>query len=288
MKGIVVVIAFITLMTACTNGANSVKRSAQKAFDKENIEYSDYISDDDNAEFGDMTDRDFTVNNVLHTEQYGDIHFSSYIPKSYTGEEPYALFVSLPGWEGLYFQGVGANLVEDFPFEARNYNDKMIVLSTQLDDWGDNSANMAIALTEYFLQNYNIDKDKVYLHGMSGGGETGSIIMGKKPELYTAYLETSSQWDGDIDVLVNAKTPVYFAIGEADSYYGAEPMKRAYKEIHKAYAEAGLSDSEIDKLLVLDIHDGEYFTERGFSDQHAGGQAFAHDESVMGWLFGDH
>lgn len=112
--------------------------------------------------------------------------------------------------------------------------------------------------------------------------------MGKKPELYTAYLETSSQWDGDINVLVNAKTPVYFAIGEDDSYYGAAPLKRAYEDIHKAYAEAGLSDSEINKLLVLDIRKGEYFTELGFSDQHAGGQAFAHDESIMGWLFGDH
>ena len=29
----------------------------------------------------------------------------------------------------------------------------------------------------------------------------------------------------------------------------------------------------------------DFFDSYGFSDQHAGGQAFAHDEAVMGWLF---
>lgn len=238
-------------------------------------------------DFGSITDRDFIVDNVFHSERQGDIHFSAYIPESYDGSSPYALFITLPGWEGLYFQGVGANLAEDFPFEAKKYNDKMIIISPQLDDWGETSADMTVALTEYFLENYNIDKEKVYLHGMSGGGETGSIVMGKRPELYAAYLETSSKWDGDIETLVKAKTPVYMVIGESDSYYGAEPMKNAYDEIYARYKESGLSDEEIGELLILDVRGSEYFSERGYSDQHAGGQAFARDEEVMGWLFGE-
>jgi hypothetical protein len=110
--------------------------------------------------FGTQEKDGFIVDNVLHSDTQGDIHFSSYIPESYDGSEPYALFVTLPGWEGLYFQGVGANLGESYPFEARNYNDNMIVISTQLDDWGETSANMAIELTEYFLEHYNIDRKK--------------------------------------------------------------------------------------------------------------------------------
>ena len=66
---------------------------------------------------GTQTQRGFVNDNVLHAE-IGDIHFSSYIPESYDGSEPYALFITLPGWEGLYFQGVGANMVEDFGPEA--------------------------------------------------------------------------------------------------------------------------------------------------------------------------
>ncbi|MDE6847803.1 MAG: hypothetical protein K2J44_00435, partial [Ruminococcus sp.] len=61
--------------------------------------------------FGTQKKDDFIVDNVLYSDTLGDIHFSSYIPDSYDGTEPYALFVTLPGWEGLYFQGVGANLV---------------------------------------------------------------------------------------------------------------------------------------------------------------------------------
>ncbi|MDE6036305.1 MAG: prolyl oligopeptidase family serine peptidase [Ruminococcus sp.] len=240
----------------------------------------------DRIEFGKQMKNDFIVDNVLHSGSQGDIHFSSYIPESYDGSEPYALFVTLPGWEGLYFQGIGANLVEGFPFEARKYNDKMIIISTQLDDWGETSANMAIELTEYFIENYNIDKNKVYLHGMSGGGETGSIVMGKRPEIYTAYLETSSRWDGDLNVLAEAGTPVYMAIAENDTYYGSDYLKNAYNELYGLYTEQGLSDSEINDILVLDVKPDEYFTERGYRDQHAGGNAFSADTEIMGWLFG--
>ena len=61
-------------------------------------------------EFGDQIRDDFIVDNVLHSDSQGDIHFSSYIPKSYDGSEPYALFITLPGWEGLYFQGVSEKI----------------------------------------------------------------------------------------------------------------------------------------------------------------------------------
>ena len=237
-------------------------------------------------DFGTQKKDDFIVDNVLHSDTLGDIHFSSYIPESYDGSEPYALFVTLPGWEGLYFQGIGKNLYEGFPFEAKKYNEKMIIISTQLDDWGETSANMAIELTEYFVNHYNIDTDKVYLHGMSGGGETGSIIMGKRPELFTAYLETSSRWDGDLNVLAEARTPVYMAIAENDTYYGSGYLKNAYNELYKIYIEQGLSDSEINEILVLDVKPDAYFTERGYRDQHAGGNAFSADEEIMGWLFG--
>lgn len=145
---------------------------------------------------------------------------------------------------------------------------------------------MAIELTEYFINNYNIDTDRVYLHGMSGGGETGSIIIGKRPELYTAYLETSSKWDGDLEILAKAKTPVYMAIAENDTYYGSGYLKDAYNKLYKLYSEQGLSDEEINDILVLDVKPDEYFSERGYRDQHAGGNAFSADENVMGWLFG--
>lgn len=126
--------------------------------------------------------RSFVIDNVFHSVSDGDIHYNVYIPESYDGSEPYALYFTLPGYEGLYFQGVAANIQsEEFGFEAQKYNEKMIIVAPQLSDWGETSANQTIALVEYFLEAYNIDQTKVYGNGFSGGGETMSQVMGKRP-----------------------------------------------------------------------------------------------------------
>lgn len=235
---------------------------------------------------GTETYRGFQMDNVLHAPE-GDIHYHIYIPDSYDGSEAYALFLTLPGYEGLYFQGMGQNLYsENFAFEALNYNDKMIVAAPQLSDWGETSAEQTIALTEYLLDAYNIDPDRVYAEGYSGGGETMSRVMGLRPDLFTAYLQCSSQWDGAYGPVVEARVPVYFVIGESDEYYGSEPSREAYDQLHELYTEAGLSEEEIDQLLVLEIKDAAYFTEGGAFNQHGGGFLFAQDPEIMGWLFG--
>ena len=120
---------------------------------------------------GAETYRGFQMDNVLHAPE-GDIHYHIYIPDSYDGSEPCALFLTLPGYEGLYFQGMGQNLYsENFAFEALHYNDRMIVAAPQLSDWGETSAVQTIALTEYLLDTYHIDPEQVYAEGYSGGGD---------------------------------------------------------------------------------------------------------------------
>lgn len=231
--------------------------------------------------------RDFVINNLLKSEQYGDIRYNVYIPESYDGSRPYALYFTLPGYEGLYFQGVAQNLKsEAFGFEAQKYNDEMIIVAPQLSDWGETSANQTIALVEYFLENYNIDRTKVYANGYSGGGETMSLVVGKRPDLFSAFLHVSSQWDGEYEPVVRARLPVYFAIGRNDEYYGSEPAKKAYDTLHSLYEQEGLSSAEIDELLVLDIKEHEYFTQRNVGNEHGGGGLFAYDADIMGWLFG--
>lgn len=231
--------------------------------------------------------RGFTLDNVLHSETEGDIHFNLYVPDSYDGSRPYAVFFTLPGYEGLYFQGVGENLrSEEFGFEAQNYNSEMIVVAPQLSDWGETSARQTIALVEYFLENYNIDPGRVYGEGYSGGGETMSLVMGMRPDLFTAYLQCSSQWDGDYEPVVESRTPVYLVVGESDEYYSSQPSRQAYDQLYQLYRQEGLSEEEISELLVLDVKDAEYFESQGVTVQHGGGNLFAADEEIMGWLFG--
>lgn len=228
----------------------------------------------------------FQVDNVFHSKKNGDIHYNVYFPASYDGKKKAALFVTLPGYQGLYFQGVAENIkTEDFGFEAQKYNSRMIVLAPQLEDWGETSANQTIALVEYFLSHYKIDTSKVYVNGYSGGGETLSLVLGKRPELFTRALMCSSQWDGKYEPLVKAKTPVYFVIDEKDEYYGSAPFKKAYKKLHDMYQKQGLSNKEIAEILVLDVKGSSYFAGTGITYQHGGGYLFCRDKKIMGWLF---
>ncbi|MCD8123986.1 MAG: prolyl oligopeptidase family serine peptidase [Lachnospiraceae bacterium] len=230
--------------------------------------------------------RGFLIDNVFHSVTEGDIHYNVYIPESYDGSEPYAVYFTLPGYEGLYFQGVATNLqYEEYGFEAQAYNPQIIVVAPQLNDWGVTSANQTIALVEYFLEAYNIDPSKVYASGLSGGGETMSLVVGMRPDLFTAYLHTSSQWDGEYELVASQHLPVYLVIGRDDEYYGSASCQDAYDALRALYEEQGMSDTEIDEILVLDIKEHDYFTDQGVSNEHAGGLLFAYDEEIMGWLF---
>lgn len=236
-------------------------------------------------ERGTQTERGMEVDDLLRNTPAGDIHFSLHVPEDYDGSAPYALYVHDPGWEGLYFQGVGANLQEDFAFVANDYVQDMIVVTPQLDDWGDTSARKTVALTRWFLANYNIDASRVYLSGYSGGGKTISLVMDQAPELYRRVLHMSSQWDGSGDALVAAQVPLRFDIGESDDYYGSGPARDAYAQLRQKYLDAGIAEADIDRLLTLDVKPASYFASFD-GGQHAGGAAlFAHDADIMGWLF---
>lgn len=241
----------------------------------------------ENVTLGTETYRGFTLDNVLRTEELGDIHFNLYVPDTYDASAPCALFVTLPGYQGLYFQGVGENLrTEDFGFEAQSYDPDMIVVAPQLDDWGQTSADMTIELVEYLLGAYSIDPARVYIEGYSGGGETLSRVMSTRPDLFAAALFCSSQWDGDLSVLADARVPLYLVVGESDEYYGSDPARSAAEELRELYRKRGLSEQEIGRLVVLDIKDASYYAAGGVTYQHAGGGLIARDRSIMGWLFG--
>ena len=115
--------------------------------------------------------REFQMDQALETDD-GLCHYNLYVPESYDGSTPYALHIALPGWEGLYFQGVGEDLRwEHLPYESGKYVEDMIVVSAQLNDWGMTSARQAVALTKHIIAEYSIDPARIYITGYSGGGD---------------------------------------------------------------------------------------------------------------------
>ena len=181
----------------------------------------------------------FRMDNVLHAPE-GDIHYHIYIPDSYDGSESYALYLTLPGYVGLYFQGAGQNLYsENFAFAALQYNDKMIVAAPQLNDWGKTSAEQTIALTEYLLAHYNIDPDRVYANGYSGGGET------------------MSRWNSQEN-----RTPMSKTLSGKRAISEASPFDQ-WREVQfigsvaPAAVVVGLDPAEYDLANLIPLHGGE-------------------------------
>ena len=175
---IVIVLCSLFVITACQNSTgkrnasldtitNGNQRSEKKEISENNdADKSETDKTDEYVTSGTKEYRGFSVDNVLHTKSGEEIHYNVYIPKSYDGNEAYALYFTFSGYQGLYFQGVAENIrTEEFGFEAQKYNDKMIAVAPQLEDWGETSANQTIELVEYFLQNYNINTKKVYASG---------------------------------------------------------------------------------------------------------------------------
>lgn len=102
----------------------------------------------------------------------GEIHYSYYLPEGYGPSGNYPLVMAMPGYDMMWFgeDSSGSNL--DWPgfLHWTQRPEDMIVVSAQLTDWGETSARQAVELTEYFIQHYAVDTNRVYATGYSGGG----------------------------------------------------------------------------------------------------------------------
>ena len=71
----------------------------------------------------------FQMDQVFVSDSEGTIHYNLYVPESSNGTVPYALYMALPGWGGLYFQGVGSNLREAFIHRRNHGYEKRLIIS---------------------------------------------------------------------------------------------------------------------------------------------------------------
>ena len=216
----------------------------------------------------------------------GEIHYSYYLPEDYNQRKTYPLVVTMPGYDMMWFgeDSSGSNLNWKGFRVWTELPEDMIVVSAQLTDWHETSARQAIELTEYFIQNFSIDKSRVYAAGYSAGGETMSQAVSMRPDLYAAYLHGASQWDGDYQSIAQNDVAVYIFMAENDEYYGSAKARSAYDGLQAAYCEKGYTDEQIGERLVVEIPDNEYFNSRGIYNYHGGGTILFDDENILNWI----
>lgn len=234
---------------------------------------------------------DLSVGSTLVAEQIltgtdGDIHYSYYLPGDFDENKKYPMMVVMPGYDMMWFgeDSSDSNLNWSGFLAWTELGEDMIVVSAQLTDWREKSARQAIELTEYFLDNFPVDVNRVYAAGYSAGGETMSQAVSMRPDLYAAYLHGASQWDGTFEPIAENGIAVYIFMAENDEYYGSGKARDAYNGLHEAYLDTGLTESQIEDVLCLEIPDDEYFNSRGIYNYHGGGNILFQDKSILNWI----
>lgn len=119
MGALLVMMSALTVSGCADSGRNAeentsiIEEEPAPASEQGDTEENDMVEDDSlqsGAERGDTVTegtekyRGFILDNVLHSEDNGDIHYNLYVPDSYDGSEPYALFFTLPGYEDCIFR----------------------------------------------------------------------------------------------------------------------------------------------------------------------------------------
>lgn len=147
---------------------------------------------------------------------YGEIHYSYYLPEDYDESKTYPLVMTMPGYGMMWFgeDSSGSNLEWNGFRVWAELPEDVIVVSAQLTDWHETSARQAIELTEYFIENFSVDKSRVYAAGYSAGGETMSQAVSMRPDLYAAYLHGASQWDGAYEPIAQNDVAIYIFMAE--------------------------------------------------------------------------
>ncbi|MDO4380307.1 MAG: prolyl oligopeptidase family serine peptidase [Clostridia bacterium] len=222
---------------------------------------------------------------ILHGET-GDIHYSYYLPESYSESRKYPMMTVMPGYDMMWFgdSSSGSNLNWSGFLSWTKLDTEMIVVSAQLTDWNETSAKQAIELTEYFIKNFSVDTERVYAAGYSAGGETMSRAVSMRPDLYAAYLHGASQWDGDYAPIAENGVAVYIYMADGDEYYGSEKARSAYENLRKAYENAGYSDEEIENLLRLETPSNAFFNSKGIYNYHGGANVVFDDPDNLNWI----
>ena len=217
----------------------------------------------------------------------GTIHYSYYLPDDYDMETEYPLMVVMPGYDMMWFgeDSSGSNLKWTGFLCWTELPEDMIVVSAQLTDWHETSANQAIELTEYFMEHFSVDASRVYAAGYSAGGKTMSQAVSMRPDLYAAYLHGASQWDGEYAPIAANSVAVYIFMAENDEYYGSQRAWDAYNNLHDAYLENGWDEDNIASVLQIQIPDNGWFAERGITgNYHGGGNVVFEEETILSWV----
>ncbi|MBN2013256.1 T9SS type A sorting domain-containing protein [candidate division KSB1 bacterium] len=167
---------------------------------------------------------------------YGRLEYGFYIPENYDSAKTYPLLTYLHGWSNNYSVYLDWY---DSEFQAQHpcfvYTPKTPTTWADWSGWWDQLTEPMIAalhVMDSLISVYPVDTNRLYVYGISMGGEGTFDLLHKFPDKFAAAMSVcgggQTFWAENI-----VKTPFWMFHGSADNINPPEITERVYNEMVK-------------------------------------------------------
>lgn len=192
------------------------------------------------------------VSAVIPVDQ--QLTWEVYVPESYDDANPPGMMVYIsPGNSGKIPRGWKAVLEEkNLIWIAANRSGNKAAVARR--------AIVAVVGPTLIEKQYNIDRDRIYVSGLSGGGKMASMVATDNAHLFKGAIYNCGVnfWDADVPDRINLIRQNHFVFVTGTLDFALEPTKKAYKQ----YKDAGVENA---LLMVV----------RGMNHKNPGRSKFA-------------
>ena len=241
-----------------------------------------------------------------------ELEYSLYIPESYDETVQYPLIMFIPDASGsgksaeeIVEQYYGAAVWASDEEQEKHASFVLVPAFSETvvdDNWNtSDQINTAVKLISFLLEEYSIDRSRLYTTGQSMGCMTSLYLNSIYPDLFAASLYVSGQWD--ISVLGNLENQTFFYItsqgdvkasggqGEVMSMFDADSVAYTYGEWNCKDED---QNEKTEALISEGLAANMIRFEESFTDDSGSQQSLTHMlsfnyaykiESVRDWLF---
>jgi hypothetical protein len=132
----------------------------------------------------------------------------------------------------------GSKLPDDATLDPRAFPG-FILFPQNLNGWDPSSAQDVIRITRLISKKYNIDENRIYIHGLSNGGHGVFETIKRAPWLFATALTMSAINDGFINGQNVANTVAHIPMWMFQGGQDTNPNPQKTKSIIKKFRDAG-------------------------------------------------
>ncbi|MFF4624186.1 hypothetical protein [Nonomuraea jabiensis] len=214
-----------------------------------------------------------------------------HLPKNYDPARKYPLMVVLPGhgmgWDG---DNLTVQLAADIPATAwlqpkwTGGTEDVIVLAPQHQRVGGPAeADLLVKLLDQFLEDFAVDKRRLYATTVSYGSQLLWNAFAKRPDLFAGGLVTGG-FAADTEqaaAIAAAEIPLWITHGVHDHLLNINLARTTRTLLQNAYTERGKTPQQIETLVRYTEYEDAAFS---LPDYHAAYGPTYEDSSILRWL----